>query len=436
MSEEVVIKVENLSKIYKLYDKPIDRMKEALSPIHKKYHKDFYALKDVSFEVKKGETVGIIGKNGSGKSTLLKILTGVLSKTSGNIITNGRISAILELGTGFNFEYTGLENIMFNGTIQGYSEKQMENKVDEIAAFADIGDYINQPVKTYSSGMMARLAFAVSVNFEPDILIIDEALSVGDMRFQQKAIRKMKEIMEKAKALLFVTHDIAAIKNFCSRCIWLMDGSIHKDGEPSDITGQYYTYMTYDMIKEKNSSDIMIEKNKKSDNEIEWDDISKCDQIGNKKALINKVAFYLIDRYSNKLIKKIDYLSGGEWVSVIAQIDFYDDIYNPIINADITNELGNLIFGLNNYFLNLNRDKINKGEKIIISFDFEVPKLKIGNYSISICLADGYYGNAIVNHCVYGAIIFKVYTEKFDSSMRHYYISLEENKMNIKIRNV
>ena len=220
------IKVSHLTKVYKLYEKPIDRLKESLHPLKKQYHKDFYALNDVSFEIKKGETVGIIGKNGAGKSTLLKIITGVLTPSSGHVHTNGRISSLLELGAGFNPEYTGVENIYLQGTLMGYSKEEMEAKIDEILVFADIGDFVYQPVKSYSSGMFARLAFAVAINVEPDILIVDEAWSVGDAAFQNKCIRKMEEIGKKGITILFVSHDTQTINKFCNNVIWFNDGII------------------------------------------------------------------------------------------------------------------------------------------------------------------------------------------------------------------
>ncbi len=193
-NNEYAIQVQDVSKIYKLYDKPIDRLKESLSLTHKNYHKDFFALSDISFNVKKGETVGIIGTNGSGKSTILKIITGVLTPTSGQVRVSGVISALLELGAGFNMDYTGIENIYMNGTMMGFSKKQMDEKLPDILEFADIGDFVYQPVKTYSSGMFVRLAFALSINVEPEILIVDEALSVGDVFFQSKCYRRMEEI--------------------------------------------------------------------------------------------------------------------------------------------------------------------------------------------------------------------------------------------------
>lgn len=234
-----VIKVEDLSKVYKLYDKPTDRLKESIHPLRKKYHKEFYALKDVSFEVKKGEILGIIGKNGSGKSTLLKIITGVLTQTTGNINVNGKISALLELGAGFNPEYTGIENIYLSGMIIGYSKAEINERLEDILNFADIGEFIYQPVKTYSSGMFVRLAFAVAINVEPEILIIDEAISVGDVRFQQKCYSKFDSFRNSGKTILFVSHSLEIIKRYCTRAILINDGKIIQQGIPKDVVNNY-----------------------------------------------------------------------------------------------------------------------------------------------------------------------------------------------------
>lgn len=242
---DIIIKVENLSKIYKLYDKPIDRMKESLSLTKKKYGKDHYALNNICLEVRKGETIGILGTNGSGKSTLLKIITGVLTPSSGNIEVKGKISALLELGAGFNPEYTGMENIYLNGTMMGYTKEQMEERIKPILDFADIGEFIHQPVKTYSSGMFARLAFAVAINVEPEILIVDEALSVGDVRFQIKCMNKMKQMMEGGTTVLFVSHDVNAIRRFCSKAIWINKGIIKKIGDVNKICDEYLDFLKF-----------------------------------------------------------------------------------------------------------------------------------------------------------------------------------------------
>lgn len=240
---ENMIEIDNVVKNFKIYDKPIDRLKEALSIRKTKHHKDFEALKGISFRIQKGDALGILGRNGSGKSTLLKLITGVLHPTSGNIQVHGKISAILELGTGFNPEYTGIENIRLNGMMMGYTSEQIEERMDRIIEFADIGDFINQPVKFYSSGMFARLAFAVSINVEPDILIIDEALAVGDTRFQIKCIDKLKEMKERGTTILFVSHASEQIKRFCNKAIWIKDGLIEAEGESSEIVDRYEDYM-------------------------------------------------------------------------------------------------------------------------------------------------------------------------------------------------
>lgn len=216
---ENAITVNDVTKIYRMYDKPIDRLKESLHPRHKEYHKKFYALNKISFQVKKGETVGIIGTNGSGKSTILKIITGVLSPTTGSVEVEGNISALLELGAGFNSDYTGIENIYMNGTMMGFSRKEMDEKLQDILDFADIGDFVYQPVKTYSSGMFVRLAFALAINVEPEILIVDEALSVGDVFFQSKCYRRMEEIRESGTTILMVTHDMGSIIKYCDKVV-------------------------------------------------------------------------------------------------------------------------------------------------------------------------------------------------------------------------
>ena len=242
---ETIIDIKHLSKVYHLYDRPVDRLKEVFSLRRKSFHREHNALKDISLRVQKGDCVGIVGKNGSGKSTLLKIIAGVVSPTGGEVAIKGKISALLELGAGFNPEYTGLENIYLNGTMMGYSPAEMAKKVNDIIAFADIGDYIHQPVKTYSSGMFARLAFAVSISVEPDILIVDEVLSVGDARFQIKCIDKMKELKAMGTTILFVSHATEQIKRFCNKAIWMHDGEIRQIGEAGETVDIYENDMRF-----------------------------------------------------------------------------------------------------------------------------------------------------------------------------------------------
>ena len=239
MKKKIAIQVKNLDKVYKLYDKPSDRMKEALGLSKKKKYKEHHALDQVNLTIYQGETVGIIGTNGSGKSTILKIITGVLNPSGGKVTVNGRISALLELGAGFNMEYNGIENVYLNGTMIGFSEKEIDEKMDAILEFADIGDYVYQPVKTYSSGMFVRLAFAVAINIEPEILIVDEALSVGDVFFQAKCYHKFEEFKEMGKTILFVSHDLSSISKYCDRVVLLNQGVKLGEGSPKEMIDVY-----------------------------------------------------------------------------------------------------------------------------------------------------------------------------------------------------
>ena len=251
MGKNSIICTENITKKYNLYAKPQDRFREAVGFTRKSLHNDFYALNDISFDVEKGETVGIIGTNGSGKSTLLKIITGVLKPTSGKVSVSGRISALLELGAGFNQEYTGMENIYLNGRMMGYTRKEMEARMPGIVEFADIGEFIQQPVKTYSSGMFARLAFAVAINVEPDILIVDEALSVGDLFFQNKCFRKFEELRNNGITILFVSHDISSVRQMCSRVLWIEKG-VQKIFDHSDLVCDMYMDMKRKDMNQEN----------------------------------------------------------------------------------------------------------------------------------------------------------------------------------------
>lgn len=237
------ITINNISKMYKMYDKPQDRLKQFFYKNRKKLYREFWALNDVSFSVSSGTTLGIIGRNGSGKSTLLQIIAGTLQASSGTLNIKGRIAALLELGSGFNPEFTGRENVYLNGSIMGLSEKEMKERMPVIEQFAEIGEFIDQPVKLYSSGMYVRLAFACAVNVDPDILIIDEALAVGDMQFQLKCMDKMKKFKEEGKTILFVSHDTYSVKNFCDEVIWMKDGRIYRYGDVLSVTNEYEIFM-------------------------------------------------------------------------------------------------------------------------------------------------------------------------------------------------
>ncbi|MFX4046614.1 ABC transporter ATP-binding protein [Enterococcus faecalis] len=246
---EYAIDIQHITKTYNMYKKPSDRFKEALSPTKKSYHDLFYALDDVTMQIKKGEMIGFVGENGSGKSTMLKIITGVLTPTSGSMVINGKISALLELGSGFNPEYSGYENIFLNGMVLGFSREEMEERVQDVIDFADIGDHLYQPVKTYSSGMFVRLAFAVAINVDPDILIVDEALAVGDLEFQLKCMEKFTEIKNSGKTILFVSHDVNSIRRFCDRTFWLQHGKVVEYGDTMDVTTNYENFLKKKSIK-------------------------------------------------------------------------------------------------------------------------------------------------------------------------------------------
>ena len=285
---EYAVRVKNISKKYKLYDSNVQRLKEALLPFSKrKYYKEFDALRDISFDIRKGDIVGIIGTNGSGKSTILKIISGVLSQTSGDVEVNGRISALLELGAGFNMEYTGIENIRINGMMLGLSSNEIEERIPAILEFAEIGDFAYQPVKTYSSGMFARIAFATSINVHPDILIVDEALSVGDMYFQEKCYEKMKTMVSSGATIIFVSHSLPAIRNFCNKVVWIEQGEMRSEGKAESICQEYKMYLE---SKQRNNLDS---RDKREDEIKESFDSKEKNKIIIAGVSLNKKCYYM-----------------------------------------------------------------------------------------------------------------------------------------------
>ncbi|WP_281890077.1 ABC transporter ATP-binding protein [Paenibacillus sp. YYML68] len=409
---KVIIDVDNLTKIYKMYENPIDRLKESIHPFRKKYHKDFYALNNISFQVNEGDILAIIGKNGAGKSTLLKMITGVLNPTSGTIKVNGNVSAILELGAGFNPELSGLENIYFNGMILGKSKEEIDSKLDEILTFAEIGDHIYQPVKTYSSGMFVRLAFSVAVSVNPEILIVDEALAVGDVRFRQRAIRKMKELMDQAKAILFVTHDMESVKNFCNDVIWIMDGKVYKRGKPKDIIQQYYNFMTHNILPETTSDSVIDKKIPREEllsnetNNFIWKTVADVEIIGSKEVVaLRRVAFV-----NNLSGENIEILNGTESkVSFMADIEIFEEVLNPIIGFGIFNQYGVAVLHFNSRNINCREaGALLKGERIQVEFTFKMPRLQSGNYSISLGVNDGDLDNNTIVQHMRECYLFKV----------------------------
>ena len=332
---EPVIKVDHVSKVYKIYNQPTDRFKEALGIGKKQYHRDYYALNDLSFQVGKGEIVGIVGRNGSGKSTILKILTGVLNPSGGHVEVAGKVAALLELGAGFNMEYTGMKNIYLNAAMMRISQEEIEKRIPEILAFADIGDYINQPVKTYSSGMFVRLAFAVAINVDPDILIVDEALAVGDARFQMKCMDKFVEFVQRGKTILFVTHDVNAVKRFCNRAIWLNQGRMIMEGNTDEVTDRYLDFLKSDMpIDEFLSLVASAAKTEAQTSDVDADNIDIVDIYGLRMLDSNGCEIEDIP-FGQKVMLKVGYVVGD------------DTLVDPLLGVAIRRIDNEYICGIN-----------------------------------------------------------------------------------------
>ena len=448
MENEELISVKKVSKVYRLYDRAIDRLLESISIRKKSYHKDFFALQDISFSVKKGEAVGIIGTNGSGKSTMLKIITGVLTPTSGSVETKGTICALLELGAGFNQDYTGIENIYMNGTMMGISKEEMDKKLPSILDFADIGDFVYQPVKSYSSGMFVRLAFALYISIDPEILIVDEALSVGDVFFQAKCYHRMDELKKKGTTILMVTHDLGSVMKYCDRVILFNKGEKVGEGLPGQMVDQYKKILAgknpaaekfvdeqdflgdgttvkpekegrsellgteseagvkqHSETKEDGSSKQAgkseqsgIGNNPVQETVTEHDRLMKEEMsinpsaqlYGNGKAEI--VDFGIFDnegKLSNILIK-------GENFTIRERIHFYDEIASPIFTFTIKDKRGMDLSGTNTLFEGENIPGVKAGDEYICSFTQKM-NLQGGEYLLSISCT-GFEGG---EHTVY-----------------------------------
>lgn len=337
----IVIDIKQLNKFYKLYNTPMERLKEALSITKKQYYTEHYALSDINIQVKQGEILGLVGSNGSGKSTLLKIITGVLTPSSGEVIVNGTISALLELGTGFNPEYTGIQNIYLYGTMLGKSKEEIDGQVEGILEFANIGEFIHQPVKTYSSGMFARLAFSVAINVEPDILIVDEILAVGDLRFQLKCMNKMKQMMSNGTTVLFVSHDINAIKRFCTKAIWLNRGIVMEYGDVDRVTDIYLDYLKI----EENSKDMVNTKDNNSEKveQSVQESYQKVSEIDSNQ-IAEIVSFKILDK--NR--RETDCCSQDEKIIIHVKYNVYnEDIKKPVLGVAIRDVAHEYICGLN-----------------------------------------------------------------------------------------
>lgn len=408
------ISINNLSKKYRLFNNPKDRFFEALHPFRKLYHKEFWALKDITFDISKGQTIGIIGRNGSGKSTLLQIICSVLRPTSGQIHTEGRISAILALGAGFNPEFTGRENVLTNGMLIGLSKAEMKKRMPEIEAFAEIGQFIDQPIKTYSSGMSLRLAFATAINVDPDILVIDEAIAVGDAKFQQKCYRKFHEFQKAGKTIVFVTHDMNAVIRNCDKAILLDSGCLAKMGQPKDIVDFYINLIQNEnpsnlqnaIIAKKSSADTFLKKSKDASavskiNEFlkSKSDFDNC----SSRANYNKNEC----RYGDGRAALLDYyvvcgdsvdvcqVESGSRIDVYVKFKFFSDVANPVTGFSIKTIDGVLVYGTNTDFINIAVRPVKVDEVVFYKFSVDM-KLASENYFFELGVSETVDGSTKV----------------------------------------
>lgn len=420
-AEKYAVEVKNVTKIYRLYDKPIDRLKESLSVSHKEYHKDFYALSDLSFTVEKGQTVGIIGTNGSGKSTILKIITGVLTPTTGEVTVRGKISALLELGAGFNQDYTGIENIYMNGTMMGYTKKEMDAKLPEILDFAEIGDFVYQPVKTYSSGMFVRLAFALAINVEPEILIVDEALSVGDVFFQSKCYRRMEEIRQKGTTILMVTHDMGSIIKYCDKVVLLNKGNFVAEGAPGHMVDLYKKILAGQMEGLEAAKDVdsdfsgeTAEKEQKEKTyqlphgKLMKDSLtinSNRTEYGDGRAEIYDLG--LFDQRGNLT----NLLLKGEEFTIKEKIRFAAPIQSPIFTYTIKDKKGTDLTGTNTMFEGTDIKPVKAGDEYEVSFTQKMT-LQGGEYLLSMSCTGFEQGEHTVYHRLYDVANITVISNK------------------------
>ena len=389
MNNDLSIEVKDLVKVYNLYNSSADRLKEIFSIRGKKFHDNYYALNGINFSVKKGETFGIIGTNGAGKSTLLKLITGVATPTEGAVNVNGKISALLELGAGFNKDYTGIENIYLNGTMMGYSREEMKQRIDSIVEFADIGDFIYQPVKTYSSGMFARLAFAVAINIEPEILIVDEALSVGDVFFQNKCYKKFEELREKNITVIFVSHDIGTVKQLCSRVLWLEHGIQQMVGDSVEVCNEYSNSILKKRAKEvEKNNNTEFKESVSITKELKLEDYPEITYTN--ESILDENVKIISSFISDHNGKRVSSCLAGEKYTISIVFSTKRDIPECIAGFVIETVKGlwvincnSIASGLKDTF-SVKKDTINK-----IDFTFQMPKLVNGDYVVGVAISEG-----------------------------------------------
>ncbi|HEV2622852.1 MAG TPA: ABC transporter ATP-binding protein [Frateuria sp.] len=461
-SDDMNIRVEGLGKRYEIYAQPADRLKQMLMPRvgwalgrpHRDYFKEFWALRNVSFNVRRGETVGIIGRNGSGKSTLLQMVCGTLHPTEGSVAVRGRIAALLELGAGFNPEFTGRENVYLSGLLYGISESVLRSRFQSIVDFADIGDFIDQPVKTYSSGMYVRLAFAVAAHVDADTLVIDEALSVGDVRFTQKCMRYLRDF-QKRGTLLFVSHDTGAVTNLCSRAIWLDGGEQVMDGSARDVVERYLAAQ-HAADRASLGESVTVRTTANSDLPATGEDHGMpADVVDPRKAVLNGEATRNLIEVFDFDLEQIDsefgagaarivnvqlqllggdgkahrLVAGGEVADLSIDVDVLQPIDAPIFGFYVKDRLGQRIFGDNTYVSYHERPvQAQPGTRLRAHFRFRMPVLPSGDYSVDVALATGTQESHTQQHWIHDAISFKAH----ESTMRHGLVGIPMHRIEIE----
>lgn len=385
----ISIRAENVSKVYRLYNEPAGRLKEALWRGRRSFHQDFWALKDISFEVEKGSTVGVIGRNGSGKSTLLQLIAGIVTPTSGEIDVSGRVSALLELGSGFDPEFTGRENVFMNGSILGLDRDEISMRFKDIEKFAGIGNFMDQPVKLYSSGMYVRLAFATAINVDPDIMLVDEALAVGDVVFQHRCISKLREIQQKGKTIFFVSHDIGAVQKLCTEAILLEKGEVLCKGDPEEVVQEYYKIIwnaeesfSNDGQKQREDGPVV------PGNDFVFEEVKHFDRrFGNRKGEI--VGFELVDDAG----RTRESFRGGEKVFFSLVVKCHESIEMPMAGFVIKDLLSSELIKTNTDDEGFPLKPCQGNSTLKVTFSFVLPHFRPGSYAIS-----AGFGNGTIDH--------------------------------------
>lgn len=433
MGNEIVVQAEHLTKAYKIYSNKKHMVKEAFSLSRKKYHNLYYSLSDVSFEIKKGEMLGIIGENGAGKSTLLKLLTGVTKPTSGSVTIQGKIAALLELGAGFNPNYTGLENIYLNGTMMGFTRNEMEARVDQIVTFADIGEFIHQPVKNYSSGMFARLAFAVAINVEPEVLIVDEALSVGDIFFQNKCFRKIEELKDKGVTILYVSHDLASVKEMCDTVLWLEKGKVKMYGDCVEVCNEYSNALLRNKDEIYNATVQVKVKDAYETQKTEQIELPPiqytnesilCDEIRIKSAYI-----------SDKDGKITNHVKQGEKCKVSVVIESDIEVEKGIVGFILATVKGVPIINQNSIISDTKSHiRFGTGKTYKVDFDFIMPALQPDGYVLEVAVADGIITNYKTYTWLYNVMSLSVEGDKEQFALIYADTKITVNEINCALQ--